>query len=64
MAVKFIARFKNFKVGDVATFDAVQEEWLVSRLYAVRCEAPAEKAAPLQVEPPKKPLTIRGKGKK
>lgn len=60
MAVKFITRFKEFKVGDVASFDPEQEEWLVSRLYAVRVN---DVPPPLQEEPPKRPLTTRSKGK-
>jgi hypothetical protein len=66
MAVKFIARFKTYKFGDVASFDAEQESWLISRLYAVNHagQVPAERPAPLQDEPPKKPLTTRRKGAK
>lgn len=61
MAVKFIARFKAYKPGDVAVFEAEQESWLVSRMYAVLAD---DVPAPLQQEPPKKPLTTRGGSKK
>lgn len=64
MAVKFITKFKNYKAGDIASFDAAQEEWLVSRLYAARVDELASTVAPMLPEPAAKPLTTRSRGKK
>lgn len=61
MAIKMLAKFDDWKPGDIVR-DATpeQEEWLVSRQYAVRVED-GPLPPPMQPEPPKKPLTTRKK---